>query len=1095
MAIDRKISDLDNIPGLATTPPKEGDYFLIAREDVNNYKLSYTRLDDLVRRDVVFTTGDQTIDGQKSFDKAIIGNLQGFSKYVYEGMYITGDQTVAGIKTFDEFILGNVSGNLSGTAQYVVSGVYQTGDQTIYGIKSFEDDIFISGKSLDSHIKYVISNATSDIREDVEGLKSSGVFITGNQYISGIKSFDSFISGNVSGNLSGTARYVQDGVYLTGNQVISGVKTFDDFLVGNVSGNLSGTSLYVKSGVYTSGDQKIEGTKDFVGDIYLSGKPIVSMVADAIDNVAYITGDQNISGIKTFESFISGNVSGNLSGTALYVQSGVYTSGNQNIEGVKDFVGDLYISGKPFTDYSTKLSEEEVLFITGYDQVITGKKIFYDYLIPSGGITTTGDSQSLVLKGDPYKIIDAPTGALTISFENGVYITGSDLHVQGKIFADEIQSVDSIAGNSGSMVLTDGRDPALFEGPDESLSMAFKSGVFITGGADLHVEGKIFADEIEALDSIAGESGAMVLTDGRDPALFEGPDESLSLAFKSGVYITGSSFYIDENLYISGKNFKSYIPEDIFYITGDQTVGGEKVFSNFITADISGNLSGTASNVVSGVYTSGNQQIKGIKDFVGDLLVSGKPFNSYASPSLNNNNQHVEPNVFYETINSNFWWSSSSSKVYIPLSNAETACSSNCTNSEESGKMNMQHVKLMPNKGKVKKINFSITKTNPHGIPNPQFNIISGKAIDYDCDSSVDSECSSKLYFIDDIGEEVKNKVGSTNFQYSQWEDTYHVYARMGSSYPSHSCCYPSSSFNPNTGWTPSEDYNSSDLKLWLDASDLTTAGATWNDKSGNENHATKYNTPTVVPDAQNGLSLMRYDRASAAASTDYHEWNDINDIRTIFAVFKRDSGNNGSILTDDSVYPFFSNGDSLLSNNHGDDNIKNGLYKLNGSSITPTSTEYPANLSIVAIRSLDTVESSRIGRDREANNYHFDGDYGELLIFNTALSDADIEKIEGYLAHKWGLEGELPNDHGWKSTPPSSVVSFNTSAIPVTPQKFRTPQKYITYSYELPEENHYEEGTYLAIEMDNGGTNGEKCYEGNINQAIFISVLIENKI
>ena len=71
--------------------------------------------------------------------------------------------------------------------------------------------------------------------------------------------------------------------------------------------------------------------------------------------------------------------------------------------------------------------------------------------------------------------------------------------------------------------------------------MAFKSGVFITGGADLHVEGKIFADEIEAIDSIAGESGAMVLTDGRDPALFQGPDESLSMAFKSGVFITGGA--------------------------------------------------------------------------------------------------------------------------------------------------------------------------------------------------------------------------------------------------------------------------------------------------------------------------------------------------------------------------------------------------------------------------------------------------------------------------------------------------------------------------------------------------------------------------
>ena len=55
----------------------------------------------------------------------------------------------------------------------------------------------------------------------------------------------------------------------------------------------------------------------------------------------------------------------------------------------------------------------------------------------------------------------------------------------------------------------------------------------------------------------------------------------------------------------------------------------------------------------------------------------------------------------------------------------------------------------------------------------------------------------------------------------------------------------------------------------------------------------------------------MRYDKVSAAANTDYHEWNDINDMRTIFAVFKRDSGNNGSILTDDGMYALLFHGNA----------------------------------------------------------------------------------------------------------------------------------------------------------------------------------------
>ena len=203
-----------------------------------------------------------------------------------------------------------------------------------------------------------------------------------------------------------------------------------------------------------------------------------------------------------------------------------------------------------------------------------------------------------------------------------------------------------------------------------------------------------------------------------------------------------------------------------------------------------------------------------------------------------------------------------------------------------------------------------------------------------------------------------------------------------------------------------------SNLSLWLDASELTSAGATWTDKSGNGNHATKHNTPTIVTNAQNGLSIMRYDKVTTAANTDYHEWNDLNDIRTIFAVYKRNSGNDGTILNDDDSYHFFpasstyqSNGsESLLHSSYAHDNVQNGLYKLNGTSVTGTSTNHPTSLSIHAIRTSGNVKASRIGRDRDKTYGHLDGDYGEILIFNTALSISDISKLENYLAVKWGL-------------------------------------------------------------------------------------------
>jgi hypothetical protein len=208
-------------------------------------------------------------------------------------------------------------------------------------------------------------------------------------------------------------------------------------------------------------------------------------------------------------------------------------------------------------------------------------------------------------------------------------------------------------------------------------------------------------------------------------------------------------------------------------------------------------------------------------------------------------------------------------------------------------------------------------------------------------------------------------------------------------------------------------------IKLWLDASVLVESGLNWLDQSGNENHAVKYNTPTVVTNAQNGFSLMRYESVNSGTSTDYHEWNDIYDIRTVFAVCKRVSGNVGSILTDDNSYHFYSDGSKLLNGTFGHDNIQNGQFKLNGIPITATSTYFPSNLSIITIRTTGNVQASRIGRERNVDRNNFAGDFGELIIYNYPLLDSEVLMTEGYLAHKWGLTANLPVDHPYKTSAP----------------------------------------------------------------------------
>jgi hypothetical protein len=633
----------------------------------------------------------------------------------------------------------------------------------------------------------------------------------------------------------------------------------------------------------------------------------------------YLDGEFFISG-NSIESYFPTNSDASTEDLNFYEITGV--------KGIVSETGLIITDGRPTglfqgPDESLSLAFQSGVYITGGADLHVEGRIFADEIESLDSIV--GESGAMVLTdGRDPALFEGPDESLSLAFQSGVYITGgADLHVEGRIFADEIEALDSIVGESGAMVLTDGRDPALFEGPDESLSLAFQSGVYITGGADLHVEGRIFADEIESLDSIVGESGAMVLTDGRDSALFEGPDESLALAFNSGVFITGGSgLYIDGELFISGKSIESYFPAnsnnnnnnsslvtdpDVVYITGAQTIQGGKKFLEPIT----GSLSGEALYVKSGVYTSGDQQITGIKNFVGDLLISGKAVTKAINEvvvSTNNNyndittllnwsyyqddivtglfksgvyisgdqeitgaknfvgdllisgspiesyfgssspteideasftgvvsitgdqtisgrkdfegdlfvsgvpfTDYISPK-FYETINSNFWWNFSTTGVYLPIASAghfhyksqgNASKDAMGATAVESG-MRMENIKLMNTAGKVKGITFSVTKTNPHGIPNPQFDIISGKAIDYNC-QSISPERVDTFYFLDELGRESIETIESTNFSYPQWEDTYNIYkSRVENAQITYPCCYP---LNP-AGGTPA-NYNS----------------------------------------------------------------------------------------------------------------------------------------------------------------------------------------------------------------------------------------------------------------------------------------------
>ena len=190
---------------------------------------------------------------------------------------------------------------------------------------------------------------------------------------------------------------------------------------------------------------------------------------------------------------------------------------------------------------------------------------------------------------------------------------------------------------------------------------------------------------------------------------------------------------------------------------------------------------------------------------------------------------------------------------------------------------------------------------------------------------------------------------------------------------------------------------------LWLDASDLNSSGEAWNDLSGKKNHAKRFGSPKIMVHKPSGLSVMKYD----STKNDYHEWKEIKDIRTVFWLMSKKAGNSGSPLSHPSVHHFYSNGAKFWHPQHTHENVRKGQLRINGTTGNSASP-YPTRLSVVSLRTSGNLTASRIGKDRGfGGKYNWDGEIGELIVYDQALSDDDIEKVENHLIDKWKIQRE----------------------------------------------------------------------------------------
>jgi len=64
----------------------------------------------------------------------------------------------------------------------------------------------------------------------------------------------------------------------------------------------------------------------------------------------------------------------------------------------------------------------------------------------------------------------------------------------------------------------------------------------------------------------------------------------------------------------------------------------------------------------------------------------------------------------------------------------------------------------------------------------------------------------------------------------------------------------------------------------------------------------------------------------------------------------------------------------------------------------------------------------------------YFDGGISEIMLFDGVLTNDRRELMEGYLAHKWGLTGNLPAAHPYKSNNPYTKSYLLSSDLIIGP-------------------------------------------------------------
>jgi hypothetical protein len=310
-------------------------------------------------------SGDTNISGRTTIGKDSSDTLRinATSIFTAPKVYIQNDLEVSGAEV--------IARNL----------VYNTGNQTISGIKTFDLIPIVSGNPL------ITGNLS--LYATTVNLASTGSNLTNN-----ISALSGLFTG-YTGNLDST--YATDlQLANTGSTLVSSINS----LSGTLTSNYATITNLISTG--STLDGKINNLSGYVSGISLGGSLPTIFV--------YTTGAQTISGNKDFGSRPTVNGTGVLlSGEAAQVDltSTIRTTGDQNISGLKTFTdtgafNNIQINNKLVTSYN----------------YVTGGIFYFDnssFSIINSSLSTTGILPSNITSGINYYVKNLNTGILTIT--------------------------------------------------------------------------------------------------------------------------------------------------------------------------------------------------------------------------------------------------------------------------------------------------------------------------------------------------------------------------------------------------------------------------------------------------------------------------------------------------------------------------------------------------------------------------------------------------------------------------------------------------------------------------------------------------------